>query len=94
MNEVYILIITKEMTDIRAEVQVSVYQDMECASKAYSVAVDEARAEAEEYSFPHEDSELYTDSYRYFRIEDLHGCDSITIEVHEKEIIGDDSEDI
>lgn len=94
MNNAYILIITKEITDMRPEVQVSVYRNMESALSAYGVAVDEARAEAEErFEFPHEDSEISTDSYRYFRIEDLNDNEAITIEVQTKEIIGEEPDD-
>ena len=94
MNEVYILIITKEIQDSRPEVQVSAYRNMESALTAYGVSVDEARAEAEEYEMPHEDSEIATDTYRYFRIEDLYSNDAIAIEIQTKEIIGEEPDDI
>lgn len=94
MNEVYILSIIKEASEAHPEVQISVYRNIESALKGYSVAVDDARAEAEDYEFPHEDSELATDTYRYFRIEDLHSVDAITIEVQTKDIIGEEPDDI
>lgn len=94
MNEVYILIITKEITDMRPEVRVAVYRNMESALNAYSVSVDEARAEAEDYELPHEDSEIATDTYRYFRIEDLYSNDAITIEIQARDIIGEEPDDI
>lgn len=97
MNEVHILIITntKETTEDRPEVTVSVYRDMERAITAYNFAVEEARSEAEErYEWAHEDSEICTDSYRYFRIEEMYNYESITIEIQTKEIIGDDSDDL
>lgn len=96
MNEVYILIITKEITDIRPEVQIAAYRNIESVLSAYSVAVDEARAEIDEsagYGLSHEDSEIATDTYRYFRIEDLYSNDAITIEVQTKEIIGEEPDD-
>lgn len=94
MNEVYILIITKEIQDMRPEVQVAAYGDIESALSAYSVAVDEAREEAENYELPHEDSEIATDTYRYFRIEDLYSNDAVTVEVYTREIIGGETDDI
>ena len=94
MNEVYILTILKEVTDMRPEVQTAVYRDMSSALMGYNVSVDEARAEAEDYEFPHEESEICTDSYRYFRIEDLHSNDAITIEVQTKEVIGEEPDDL
>ncbi len=94
MNEVYTLTVTKEVTEEHPEVQVLVYQNMEGALKAYSVAVDQAREEAENYASAREEHEIVTDSYRWFQIVDTDGCESITIEVETKEIIGDDSDDI
>jgi hypothetical protein len=93
MNEVYILTIIKELPEEHPEWQVSVFCNMESALRAYSISVDQARTEAEDYEFAHEDSELATDTYRYFRIYDLHGVETITIEVTSKEIIGEDSFD-
>lgn len=94
MNQVHILTIAREFEDSCPETQITVYGDMECALNAYSLSVDEARVEAEDYEFAHEDSEICTDSYRYFRIEDLHSCDRITIEVETKEVIESVSDDI
>lgn len=94
MNEVYILIITKEIQDARPEVRVAAYRNMDNALSAYGIAVDEARAESEDYEFPHEDSEIATETYRYFRIEDLYSNDAITVEVYARDIIGEEPEDI
>lgn len=88
MNEVYILMITKETTDQHPEAQAFAYGDMDSALNAYSVAVDEARTESEDYEFAHEDSEIVTDTYRYFRIEDLNSNDAITIVLQAQELIG------
>lgn len=93
MNEVYILTIIKELSEEHPEWQVSVFHNMESALKAYEIAVDVARTEAEDYEFAHEDSEIATDTYRYFRIVDLHSVEAITIEVQTKEIIGEVSDD-
>lgn len=94
MNEVYILTITTEMSYEHPVVQVFVYRDMESALRAYSVEVDKAREEAEDYESPHEEKEIATESFRCFRILDCDCNDAITVEVQAKEIIGDDSEDI
>lgn len=94
MNEVYILSIIKTLTDSRPEIQVSAYRDMFSAGMAYRVAVDEAREEAENYDFAHEDSEIVTETYKCFHIEDLYSNDSITIEIQQREIIGEDPDDI
>ena len=94
MNEVCILIIMKEAEYKRPEVSVSAYRSMDDALRAYNVAVDEARAEAEDYEFAHEDIEISTDTYRYFRIEDLHRNDVITIEIETMDIIGEEPDDI
>lgn len=94
MNEVYILFRTQEIPDERPEVHISVYGNMQSALNAYSVAVDEAREDAEDYEFPHEDTEIATDTYRYFRIEDLYSKDAITIGVEVREIIGEEPDDI
>lgn len=95
MNEVYILTIVKEIEHDHPEIQTSVHSNMESALRAYDIAVDEARGESlEHYGMPHEDNEIATDSYRYFRIEDMLGVEVITIEVQTKEIIGGDSDDI
>lgn len=94
MNEVYILTIVKEIEDAHPEVRVEAYGNMETALNAYSVAVDYAREEAFDYEFPHEDSEIATETYRFFRIKDLHSIDAITITVESKEIIGEEPDDI
>lgn len=94
MNEVYILIISKEKEHEHPEIEVSAYRNMDSALKAYSVSVDEARIESEEFGLCYEDKEIATESYRYFRIASCLGAESITIEVQTKEIIGEDSDDI
>lgn len=94
MNEVYILIIVNEVPEDNPEVLVSAYQDMERALKAYSVSVDEARAEAEEYGCSNECKEICTESYRWYRIEDMLGSNAITIILEAKEIIESESDDI
>lgn len=94
MNEVYILTIITEEDEQHPEVRISAYQTMERALQAYGYEVDKAREEAENYAFSHEDSEIATDTYRFYRVEDLHSCNCITIELEPKEIIGDDTEDI
>lgn len=93
MNEVCILNIIKERTDVYAEVESSVYQNMDSALRAYNVAVDDARTEAKDWYSPYED-EFATDSYRQFRILESNGGNALTIEVQTKEIIGEEPDDI
>ena len=93
MDEVYIITIVKETPEDYAEVRSAVYRDFDCAVKAYNFWVDEARNEADEkYCNISEDKEIATDSYRYYRIEDIVNYESITITVETKEIIETEDE--
>ena len=94
MNEVYIVTVIKEMQDEYPEAQHSAYLHIDDALRAYSALVDEARAESEDYELVNELDEICTETYRYYRIEDLYRADAITITVEAVEVIGDASEDI
>lgn len=94
MSEVYILIITKEIPERFPEIRATAYGNWDTALRAYHVAVDEARTDAEDYEFPHEDSEIATASYRCYRIEERYGLDTITVTLETSEVIGEESDDI
>lgn len=96
MKEVYILTVINESESegTICSPEISVFGNLDAALKAFDVAVNEARAEAEDFEFPHEDSEVSTFAYRYFRIEDLQGENCITIEVQARELIESTSDDL
>lgn len=86
MNIVYVLSTLTEQNEEVASVEVTPYQHIEDALRAYSDAVDIARKEAENYEQAVEEDEVATDRYRWFRVADYDSCAAITIQVDAKVI--------
>lgn len=94
MNEVYILTIVKETADAHPEVEVSAYRSMDSAIRGFDAAVEGARCEVELYGSGREDIGICTDTYRSYRIKDIHNDETITIELQTREFIEDEPDDI
>ena len=85
--KIYALTVVKELIESYPEVSVTLYETMEKALEAYNTAFDEALEISEEYEVAQDDHEIATERYRWWRIYDLHGTESITIELEAKEVM-------
>lgn len=85
--EVYVLTVVTELTDEFPEISVALYETIEKAIEAYSVAFDRALETAKKYKMTANCDEIVTEIYRWWRTYDLYGTESVTIELDTKEVI-------
>jgi hypothetical protein len=84
---VYALTVVTEFTDEFPEISVTLYETMEKAIEAYNVAFDRALEISKEYKMTAECHEIVTEEYRWWRIYDLYGTESVAIELDIKEVM-------
>lgn len=85
--KVYTLTVITEPTESHPEVNVTLYETMEKALEAYNEAFDQALEISKEYEAPKDEHEIATARYRWWRVYDNYGTESITIELEVKEVM-------
>jgi hypothetical protein len=85
--KIYALTVITEPLESFSEVNVTLYETMEKALEAYNEAFDRALEISKDYEVAKDHHEIATERYRWWRIYDLHGTESITIELESKEVM-------
>lgn len=84
--KIYVITMVIEKENEHPEVRLTLYTNLLDALNAYSKLIDEANEISDGYEMPCEDDEVATMEYRWWRIYDGMGVDSVTIELEAKEI--------